>query len=95
MSAAFAAATISNADASVNNSKGNAKAVCDMIGTSTALRAASGQMQNPHIGLTQAKTVAATDVPPANYYAITTTPGLKNDGTQIAWTITTGAGAWA
>ena len=95
MSADFGQMTIKNADGTANNSKGNAKAVADMIGTTAALRAASGEMQNTHIGLRQTSTVAAGSVPAANYYALTTTPGLKNDGTQIAWTITAGAGAWA
>lgn len=95
MSADFGQMTIKNSDGSVNNSKGNGKAVADLIGTTTALRAASGHMQNVHIGLRQTTTIAATDVPPANYYALTTTPGLKSDGTQITWTITAGAGAWA
>lgn len=84
MSADYANATINNLA-----SKGNAKNVQDMIGTTTALRANSAQMQNGHIGAAQAA-AAVTPVERATQIAANATPAIKNDASALAWDVTTG-----
>ena len=69
-------------------SKGNAKAIQDMIGTSAALRADSNFMQNGHIGGGQDQVVT----PPARaaYIAAEGTPAIGHLGDTLYWHLATG-----
>jgi hypothetical protein len=94
MSAVYAGATIANAPNTQLLPAPANKGVQGPIAFNR-LTAANTEMWNGHIGLSQTKAIAAGDNPKADYYALTTTPGLDKAGAQIAWTITAGAGAWA
>ena len=94
MAAVYAGATIANAVNSQLLPAPANKGVQGPIAFNT-LTAANTEMWNGHIGLRQTSAIAAGDSPKADYYALTTTPGLGKAGAQIAWTITAGAGAWA
>lgn len=86
MPAVYGSATIAGV-----SSKGNALEVQDMIGTTTALRANSAQMQNGHIGASQGQVV--TPQARAEQIAADETPAIKNDGTALEFDTTTGT--WA
>jgi hypothetical protein len=92
MPAVYANATIANATSAAIPAA--AKGVQPPIGHN-ALTAANNEMWNGHIGLRASSTIAAGSVPPADYYGVTTTPGLDKAGAAKVWTITAGAGAWA
>jgi len=84
MPAVYGSATINNV-----NSKGlSNKAVQDMIGTGPILRANSGQMQNGHIGASQAQVVVPLAA--AKLIAANDTPAIKSDVSDIKWAEATG-----
>jgi hypothetical protein len=84
MPAVYGSATINNV-----NSKGlSNRAVQDMIGTGPILRAASGQMQNGHIGAAQGQIV--TPAARAGLIAAQDTPAIKSDVSDIKWDTVTG-----
>ena len=85
MPAVYGSATIANAA-----SKGNAKAVADMIATSTALRAQSNSMQNGHIGARIDQVV--TPPAAAALIAVNDTPAIGNVGDDLLWK--TASGTW-
>ena len=83
MPAVYGSATFNNMP-----SKGNPVAAQDMIGTGPILRAASGQMQNGHIGAAQGQTV--TPAARAALIAAQDTPAVKSDVSAIKWDTVTG-----
>jgi hypothetical protein len=82
------AAVYGSATVAAVTSKGNAVAAQDMIGTSTALRAAANHMQNGHIGARQNQ--VEPDPVRAALIAANTTPAISITGTAIAWATATG-----
>jgi hypothetical protein len=84
MPAVFGSSTINN----VNSVGLVNRTAQDMIGTGPILRAASGQMQNGHIGAAQGQAV----VPAARAAQIAAqdTPGIKSDNSAIKWDTVTG-----
>ncbi len=83
MAAVYGSATINNIV-----SKGNAKPVQDMVGTSIPLRADSNFMQNGHIGTGQDQVVGAGRAP---YIAADGTHAIGHLGDGLVWSTSTGS----
>ena len=82
MAAVYGSSTVANA-----TSKGNTKAVQDMIAPNRVSTVTNPAMQNVHIGARQEQVVGALRAP---QIAADGTPALKSDGTGLLWQESTG-----